>query len=612
MDSSYTAFWHTWCRLCAKEGADNSIPTTEINDALARYFLVRTSNNGGLPNCLCSDCLTLVTSTMKFSKHVQRVQEMYTFLSENPNEYYDFESIRVRFHIYEYDRNRRNSKTSTFKDNQNFIDAVNGTDGGDISSDQNMLEKCSGEASYKLVDEQNIGDIGGHCGVTCSYDTDEVIDPFDDRSNDAPNGEANSKPEEEYRYVHMCNKKTKKTKRKTARLQKARRGTPQVYTDFQLNGECKICGELLNLYSSCVEHMRQNHGFTDKKHWECPLCERKLQSDYNFERHMRTHIPVEERKTKQCTLCASRFTSKAQLEAHMHHKHTNDKPFVCEVCGLSLRTYSNLRQHQMIIHSDIKPFECDVCQKKFKNSYRLKIHMDTHSPNKHVCSQCGLQLNSRATLNRHYLVHSDEMKHNCDYCGRAFKRAKALKNHLLLHTGLKPYACEFCDRTFANGSNCRSHMKKLHPDQLAALEASGNKSHTKNIPKLETLKAVTKAADNLTPVVTKFSGCFAFGKKPRLESSEILYNLKTQCSPNKSSSQQHEDHSIPQDGIHSSSQNVLSCNGSPVPDEILTTPTILNNVELDTEKTTTLSLSQQTFQFVKSPRSICQFQEPNL
>lgn len=59
-----------------------------------------------------------------------------------------------------------------------------------------------------------------------------------------------------------------------------------------------------------------------------------------------------------------------------------------------------------------------------------------------------------------------------------------------MNKGLKPYSCEFCDRTFANGSNCRSHMKKMHPEELAALEASGIKSHAKNIPKLETLKAL--------------------------------------------------------------------------------------------------------------------------
>lgn len=122
----------------------------------------------------------------------------------------------------------------------------------------------------------------------------------------------------------------------------------------------------------------------------------------------------------------------------------------------------------------------------------MQHHMEIHDPNKHICSECGLQLNSRATLNRHLLVHSDKMTHKCDYCGRAFKRAKALKNHLILHTGLKPYSCDFCDRTFANGSNCRSHKKKAHPEELAAQEAAagGNKTYTKNIPKLEALKAV--------------------------------------------------------------------------------------------------------------------------
>ena len=118
--------------------------------------------------------------------------------------------------------------------------------------------------------------------------------------------------------------------------------------------------------------------------------------------------------------------------------------------------------------------------------------METHDPSKHICSECGLKLNSRATLNRHKLVHSDEMQHKCDYCGREFKRAKTLKSHLLLHTGLKPYACGFCDRTFASGPNCRSHKKKAHPEELAAQEAAagGNKIYTQNIPQLKALMAM--------------------------------------------------------------------------------------------------------------------------
>jgi hypothetical protein len=54
---------------------------------------------------------------------------------------------------------------------------------------------------------------------------------------------------------------------------------------------------------------------------------------------------------------------------------------------------------------------------------------------------------------------------------------------------LRPYSCPFCEKTFANGSNCRSHKKKAHPAELAALEASGKSSNAvPNIPRLEQLQ----------------------------------------------------------------------------------------------------------------------------
>lgn len=89
----------------------------------------------------------------------------------------------------------------------------------------------------------------------------------------------------------------------------------------------------------------------------------------------------------------------------------------------------------------------------------------------------------------HMVVHSDQKKYKCQYCGNQFKRSKALKNHLILHSGLRPYSCPFCEKTFANGSNCRSHKKKAHPVELAALEASGDQQkNVTNIPRLEQLQ----------------------------------------------------------------------------------------------------------------------------
>lgn len=122
--------------------------------------------------------------------------------------------------------------------------------------------------------------------------------------------------------------------------------------------------------------------------------------------------------------------------------------------------------------------------------FAFQIHMDTHNATVYTCDECGLQLNTRRTLNMHMLVHSTAKPFKCDHCGTEFKRAKALKNHLIIHTGLKPYICEFCNKAFANGSNCRSHKKKTHPNELAAAEAQGITPRPNNVPKLDHLREV--------------------------------------------------------------------------------------------------------------------------
>ncbi|XP_075149171.1 zinc finger protein weckle [Haematobia irritans] len=517
MEPSKYQPWSSWCRLCANEQNDNSINIHDkgyvaLNEILEKYFLDHTSLED-MPQVLCQYCYRLVITIIKFNQRVEKVQQMYEFLINEQS--YDLKDIRRKFGVAEKDRN--------WFDQISIVAHSIADYGNNIKEEPE--NQCISEASLERFIESPKSNSMYSGGI--AYNERGKGDPFDfEHDNGCSDSGEPCVDHTDEDIVSLGNDEPKNNNQRKRKNHKDKicKRKEIVLIDFVLDGNCKECGESLQSYSICCQHMKQEHGTkNENKQWKCPVqsCDRTLQSWYNFERHIRIHMPVEKRRTIKCNECDSRFSSKAQLEAHINFKHKNDKNFVCEECGLCLRTNSNLRQH-LLTHTDLKPYECEVCNKKFKNNSRLRIHMDTHSPNKHICPKCGLQLNSRATLNRHFLVHDDRMKHNCDYCGRAFKRAKALKNHLLLHTGLKPYSCEFCDRTFANGSNCRSHMKKMHPEELAQLEATGNKMPATNIPKLETLKAVTKAVDNLTPVVTKFSGCFAFGRKPKLYSESKM------------------------------------------------------------------------------------------
>ena len=95
---------------------------------------------------------------------------------------------------------------------------------------------------------------------------------------------------------------------------------------------------------------------------------------------------MHEKKSKvSCTLCDAVLGNKDSLKAHIESIHEG-KRHVCDICGHSAAYSQSLREHIKIVHEgkkivkkkyDRPPKICLVCQKSFRDSYKLKMHMQS-------------------------------------------------------------------------------------------------------------------------------------------------------------------------------------------------------------------------------------------
>ncbi|KAH8329006.1 hypothetical protein KR074_001440 [Drosophila pseudoananassae] len=502
--------WRLWCRLCAKDDVQGNMnvflknensgdgPSGDLSlaTAIGKYFWVNISRGEDLPEVICSECLTLVTSLVNFSERITKVQKLYCILqSTGQQDDLNLQELRSRFGLLE-------EAEVHYLDEKPKLDIREG-----LLSEESTFEL---ENPLTTVETDEVDE-----------EEEEDLEHEEEQNHVLDETEGGTKPveeDEETVLLKLCDAYG------ISEQGSADEQSPKKSEKSEKEHQCSECSRTYTHARTLHRHLRQDHGKIESiDSLTCTECSKKFRTRFGLERHMQQgHLPLPDRKQFSCHRCDKKFTSSASAQYHSQYMHLDERPrpVICEQCGVGVHSISALKEH-VLKHTDYAPFECEVCRKCFKSATRLKHHKETHDPHKYICPECGMQLNSRPTLNRHRLVHTDQMQHKCDYCGREFKRAKALKNHLILHTGLKPYSCDFCDRTFANGSNCRTHKKKAHPEELAAQEAAGgSKTYNRNIPKLEALKAFTKNKDNLSPVATKQSGCFAFGKKPKAPAKE--------------------------------------------------------------------------------------------
>ncbi|KAM4650994.1 zinc finger protein 574-like isoform 2-T5 [Discoglossus pictus] len=272
--------------------------------------------------------------------------------------------------------------------------------------------------------------------------------------------------------------------------------------------QCPQCSKEFSTRLRMVRHKRVVHAL-ERKH-KCSICAKNFKKRVHLRNHVRTHTGE---RPFQCADCGKTFGSLANLTRH-NLTHTGEKPYRCEVCGRGFTQSSNLQQHRTL-HTGVNLFPCKLCGLAFRRSYKLALHlyghtgvlpykcpdcgksfmrkklMDFHQLGHHgkepihcpdcgvvftmasqlaehkcssklsqyTCPTCSKKLNSKASLNRHMLVHDGQQPYKCQICGKCFSSQSGVSRHQQRHSGIRPYKCGVCGKVFAASSSLLLHHR---------------------------------------------------------------------------------------------------------------------------------------------------------
>jgi KRAB domain-containing zinc finger protein len=187
---------------------------------------------------------------------------------------------------------------------------------------------------------------------------------------------------------------------------------------------------------------------------------------------MRSH---KETRVK-CTLCDRNYKSKDYLKYHMKTIHHGNVKYNCQYCPKTFTSWGGHRNHTHLKHYKVNPdLKCGICNKCFPSSFSLRFHLRWHNKKKsYQCKVCSQTFSNSTSLKLHNDTQHLNTKWTCDICGQTWNNKRQLQLHIKKHLGReRNYECPVCSKLFAQNVVMRTHVEKLHPDEVHLLPPKG-------------------------------------------------------------------------------------------------------------------------------------------
>nr|XP_026499880.1 zinc finger protein 93-like [Vanessa tameamea]XP_026499881.1 zinc finger protein 93-like [Vanessa tameamea] len=497
--------WSDLCRCCLSPDSEVSLFDTEENvrEKFLEITTIEVQEDDGLPQKLCGDCFTLMTTAYQFRTQCMKVDkelklQLNTLITHSKDE--EFSQIETQLKASE-DMTIEDIAKESMKKLESIIKKEPNDSDDDyyyvvvVDNQKDQSEKSDDDRSRDLVIESITKDEPGNEAAQNQEDRDfeNTIDSFlvsnpkvptdvpatilENEEEEQDNGDQfdEGMNVEDVNEIHN---------RDLAIIEDQER--PHEFT-VPLSGEMlkslpnaknfikiltpsgtertillksddgiKYVTDPLSLKMEEGDSMSQEvilYEGDDSPQFQLVKCDgSELVIEYADDSQIATVLQQED-GTFLCD-CGEQFDDLDNYEKHQY-KHNPAGDHLCNLCGKGFETAEILTGH-MLLHSNPVGLlvTCPFCNQNIKRN-TLTQHIKYVHNSKPQCNVCSKTFANQNNLKRHMMIHSGIKDFECDICHKRFHQKITMQTHRLTH--INPFTCSQCGIKFENKSELSSH-----------------------------------------------------------------------------------------------------------------------------------------------------------